>query len=309
MDLDELARSLHAYKTVDVSRFQRSARVLQSLWREERGYKPGEHAGYPLGSRLPMPWAKDELANFITPTVRDVVRAEVLNKEKAADKLYGKPRIFNDLLSSQPLCFNLFGELSYNLDLASLIISDLTNRRISRVASIEFEISPGRSNPSYLNDRSAFDVFIRCTTADGGQGFIGIEIKYHENLLGQAGKENPRYDEVADLMGCFVEDRSSLKCAPLEQIWRDHLLAGITRIQDRYDEGLFVTLYPKDNSHVSRALEQYRRQLTSDNSIHTWTLEAFIAAIRHRTRARWVDVFEDRYLAFDKIARKLDSAD
>ena len=49
MNLDELGRSLQAHKTVDVSKFQRSARILQSIWREEQGYEAGEHLGAPLG--------------------------------------------------------------------------------------------------------------------------------------------------------------------------------------------------------------------------------------------------------------------
>ncbi|TLM99148.1 MAG: hypothetical protein FDZ75_00780, partial [Actinobacteria bacterium] len=185
MQLDELARSLHAYKTVDVSVFQRQARVLQSIWREEQGLEPGEHAGAPLGSRLRMPEAQDQLLNYITPGVREVVQREVLGPA-AEGKLFGKPRIFNDLLSSQPLCFNLFGELTDDLELASAAIRELTGGRFSRVTGIEFEVSPGRRDPRYLNDRSAFDVFLRCEDAELRPSFIGIEVKYHENLLGPA---------------------------------------------------------------------------------------------------------------------------
>ena len=58
-----------------------AVRVLQSLWREEQGIAPGEHYGphgaRPLGSLLPMPQAEQSLDNFLTDTVREVVRAEV----------------------------------------------------------------------------------------------------------------------------------------------------------------------------------------------------------------------------------------
>ena len=308
MNLDELAWALHAYKTVDVSRFQRSARVLQSIWREEQGYEAGEHSGDPLGSRLLMPEAQEQLINFITPAIRDLVRSEVLG-EAAEGKLYGKPRIFNDLLSSQPLCFNLFGELTCDLDLASSVISALTAGRFERVVSIEFEVSPGRRDPRYLNDRSAFDVFLRCEDASQRPCFVGIEVKYHENLLGPAGDHKPRYDAVAERMGCFPDDRSRLMSSPLQQIWRDHLLAGITRIQDGYVDGLFVTLYPADNRHVSDALVKYRELLTNQDGFDTWTMEQFVAALRRYSSPPWIDAFEDRYLAFDKIDRKLDAAD
>ncbi|HAL57770.1 MAG TPA: hypothetical protein DCP63_15200 [Bacteroidetes bacterium] len=309
MDLNALARSVAAYKGVDASEFQRSARVLQSLWREEQGFEIGEHAGNQLGSRLQMPWAQKELANFITPTVRDVVRREVLDSVRSTGKLYGKPRFFNDLLSSQPLCFNLFAELSLDLGLASRVIGDLTAQRFVSVTGIDFEYSPGRRDPRYLSDRSAFDVFVRCQTAVGGTGFIGIEVKYHENLLGPTAEHKTRYDEVADEMGCFSTDRRPLRQTPIQQIWRDHLLTGITRIQDGYDDGLFVTLYPARNLHVKTALAEYRQQLTSDDTFGAWTLEQFVAGLREHTQAAWVDTFEDRYLAFDKVDRRLDDAD
>jgi hypothetical protein len=308
MQLDELARDLHAYKTVDVSVFQRRARVLQSFWREEQGFESGDHAGSLLGSRLRMPESQEQLLNFITPRVRDVVRREVLGPA-AEGKLYGKPRIFNDLLSSQPLCFNLFGELTDDLELATLAIRRLTEGRFDRVTAIEFEMSPGRRDPRYLNDRSAFDVFVRCEDSNLRPCFIGIEVKYHENLRGPSGEHRSRYDTVADTMGCFVADRSRLKQSPLQQIWRDHLLAGITRIEDGYADCMFVTLYPADNSHVSTALRDYERLLLNRDSINTWTLEGFVAALREHSNAPWIDVFENRYLAFDKIDRKLDAAD
>ena len=308
MKLDELARELHAYKTVDVSAFQRRARVLQSLWREEQGFEPGDHAGDPLGSRLRMPEAQEQLMNFITPAVRGVVRREVLG-HASEDKLYGKPRIFNDLLSSQPLCFNLFGELADDLNLASSVISELTGGRLERVTAIDFEVSPGRRDPRYLNDRSAFDVFLRGEDSGSRPCFVGIEVKYHENLLGPAAEHKRRYDEVADAMGCFVDDRSRLKQAPIQQIWRDHLLAGITQIEDGYIDGLFVTLYPANNRHVATALEEYGQQLVARDSFDAWTLEQFVAALRRHSAAPWIELFEERYLAFDKVDRRLEAAD
>lgn len=301
--LDELAVSLDAFERVDISEFQRRARVLQSLWRRSMGFDIGQHQGpsgsRPMGSRLPMPWAQETLSNFLTETVRDVVRSEVLDSGKSQGKFFAKPRIFDDLLSSQSLCFNLFGELTQDLNLASKAIADLSGGRFTEVTGIEFELSPGRRDARYLNDRSAFDVFVRCRNAAGDSCFIGIEVKYHENLIGTASEHKSRYDEVAGLMDCFEDDRLPLMKSPLQQIWRDHLLAGITRIQDGYGDGLFITLYPQGNTHVSGALAIYAAQLKRDDSFAGWTLERFIEALRRSSRAAWIDSFADRYLRFE----------
>lgn len=56
-------------------------------------------------------------------------------------------------MSSQPLAFNLFGELKLNLALVTLVFKDLySERQIDRITAIEFEYSPGRGNPKYTGD-------------------------------------------------------------------------------------------------------------------------------------------------------------
>jgi hypothetical protein len=310
MDLNELARSLNVLEKVDVSAFQRRARVLQSIWREEQGFVCGEHRSNSgsrlLGSRLSMPWAQETLSNFITTNIREVVRCEVCNPVRSMGKLYGKPRIFNDLLSSQPLCFNLFGELSVDLPLASSIVRELTEGRFPQVHSISFEHSPGRRDPRYTGDRSAFDVFIECSAASGGRGFIGIEVKYHENLIGPSGGHQTRYDEIAHRMACFAPEAiDALMSEPLQQIWRDHLLAGITREVDNYDDAMFVMLYPTENEHVRNAVTAYRRCLTDTSSFSDWTLEDVTCRIRAHSAPVWNDRFIDRHLSFEKIETRL----
>ena len=62
MTLRELAKRYSALEAVDKSDFQRSARILQSMWRAEQGYEIGElktrSGSKPLGSRLFMPRRK-----------------------------------------------------------------------------------------------------------------------------------------------------------------------------------------------------------------------------------------------------------
>jgi hypothetical protein len=106
-------------------------------------------------------------------------------------------------------------------------------------------------------------------------------------------------------MECFNKDFETLKKSPMQQIWRDHLLAGITRVVDGYDDGLFVTLYPKDNLDVANALSDYRAQLSNEGSFTTWTLEDFIGHLRKRSDAEWIKMFVDRYLAFEKVDHRL----
>ena len=85
MTLRELARKYSALETVDKSDFQRSARILQSMWRPEQGYEIGElktkNGSKPLGSRFAMPWAQEPRANYLNDTIKDIVREEVMDPE------------------------------------------------------------------------------------------------------------------------------------------------------------------------------------------------------------------------------------
>lgn len=308
--LIDLAKKYLAYEKADKYTYQRKMRVLQSIWREEQGYPIGEHThnekSRPIGSRLAMSWAKETLANFLTDAIKDVVRAEVMDKNKSKHKVYQSPRIYNNLLSSQPLCFNLFGELQQDLDLATKVINDLHSSNIKEVTAIEFEFSPGRGDERYTGDKSAFDVYIIYKTELGGKGFLGIEVKYYENLLDEPAEYRARYDEVANLMGCFEPDYlDDLKKMPLEQIWRDHLLMGIHKIVDKFDEGFFIYLYPRINEAVDVAIDSYLSKLSNTESILPWTLEEVIEVIGKYTEKEWLAAFVGRYLDFEKIDHRL----
>ncbi len=100
-DLDNLAKRYYVLEGVDKSDFRRRARILQSIWRTERGYDIGVHSDRLLGSRLVMPWAEETLANYLTDAIREVVRKEVMDRQKSQGKLFARPRIFNDLLSTR----------------------------------------------------------------------------------------------------------------------------------------------------------------------------------------------------------------
>jgi hypothetical protein len=307
MELDELARSVNALRTVDVSPFQRRARILQAIWREEQGLGCGTHRGELLGSRLVMPDAQQSLANYLTERTRDTVWAEVNDPAQSSGKLYGKPRIFNDLLSSQPMCFNLFAELRFDLALASSVVQEMTGGRFTEVSAVKFEYSPGRRDPRFTEDNSAFDVFLQCTTRSRGAGFIGIEVKYHENLRDPASSHKSRYEQIAAQMGCFIPEAAPrLQKAPLQQIWRDHLLVGsLQRHTKDCDDALFVVLHPQDNKHVHDAVAGYRACLSDASSFDSWTLEKFVGTMKKHSDAGWIDAFSNRYLAFGKIDARL----
>ncbi len=217
MRLNELAKHYLVYEESDGGGFQRKARILQSIWRSESGYEAGEYAGKIRGNYLEKRWAEKTLNNYLSETIKGVVAKEV--NENAEKKLYARPRIFNNLLSSQPLAFNLFAELKADLRLASDVFRYLLPERVDEVVRIEFEHSPGRGSDRYTGDRSAFDVYAEFLNKAGEKGFVGIEVKYHENLRNQPARMKQRYREIAFGMDCFDSGTiEKLEAAPMEQI-------------------------------------------------------------------------------------------
>lgn len=302
MDLKALALRYQALERVDKHPFQRRARVHQARWREERGYPIGDHQGRAIGNYLAMPWAEESLANFLDDQIKDMVRREVQDPQRAAGKMYGRPRLYNNLLSSQPLVFNLFAHLAADRDLATTVLQSLSAGVIHEVTEMAFEHSPGRGDPQYTGDRSAFDVYIRFLDATGLPAFAGIEVKYHEDLGNQASGHQPRYDAIAEQMACFKpESLATLRRNPLQQIWRDHLLAGIHAMVDDMPTSFFAILAPQANAACQTAITAYRDCLRDGSSFQSWSLEAMVDALRRAQAGDWVELFYERYLAFDWI--------
>ncbi len=298
---NELLERHHALVGTD-NAFQRRARLLQALWREQHALPVGLHRGKPLGSRIEPAFARDTLANFLSEGIREVVRHAVLGEGRQRDQLIQEDRLFSNLLSSQPLCFNLFGELARDLELATRVFQKLAPERVARVTGIAFEHSPGRGDLRFTADKSAFDVFVTYVSPAGRRGFLGIEVKYHEGLGDPAAAHRSRYDELAEAMGCFVAARELLTKPPLQQIWRDHLLAGaLIAAGEGFDEGTFVFLAPRDNVACSKAVAKYRTMLTNERTFLSWALEDVVQAIEHTVQATWVDELVDRYVAFGRV--------
>jgi hypothetical protein len=291
--------------------WQRMLRLLQSIWREEQGLAPGTHPrdaddGRLLGSRLTLPEAEHYLTNYLSDTIKEVVRAELDASATREDgKLFSKPRIYDDLLSSQPLCFNLFGELKADRDRATALGRHLWPARVDRVTRIEFEHSPGRGDETYLGNRTAFDVYFEHTTPDGGEGFVGIEVKYHESLEVSAADNRERIHQVARESGIFADAAfAELSTPPLQQVWFDHLLA-LSMLQadaDRWaGNGLFVFLHPVANVASYQVVDGYERHLLDRSTFQRLTLEEVLAALLLVDGRPWVDAFRRRYLAYERV--------
>jgi hypothetical protein len=295
----------HQVRVTTDNPFQQRTRLLQALWREAKGYPGGAADQSSAGSRLDKDFARETHANLLTPAARDAAERELEAAKKGSRQLISEERLWTNLLSSQPLAFNLFVALGEDLDLAKRVLHRFWPDRISAVTHVGFEHSPGRGDIKYTGDHTAFDVYFEHTTPSGGRGFIGLEVKYHEGLGDPPADHRPRYDEVTRDMACFrPESLDALRKKPVEQLWRDHMLAGSMHLDTvaGWESFLYVFLYPEDNEPCRRAAAQYRDLLVHDRTFAPVTLEAMVDAMDAETRsAPWVRELRDRYLGWDKV--------
>ena len=246
--------------------------------------------------------------NLIDASLIPLVQYEIAYREVGA--VIHTERLWNNLLSSQPLTFNLFGPFKQRPSLATTVMRRLVPDLVADVTEVLFEHSPGRGHPRYTADHTAFDVLLRCTRPQGRAAFVAIEVKYSENPGGLAWPARPRYDTLSRDAGVYRDpDAPSLRNATIEQFWREQLLVTAMLKAGDYDDGRLLVIAPALNTECQTAITRYRTELISDDPAETRfqaiTLEDLVTAIgcagAHTTTGRLID----RYLNLEPVHRAL----
>lgn len=311
-DIEEIKTSGQKICKTD-NKFQAYYRYRQSLWRKKHKIPVKKNEGQ-KDDEVYGNFTSDPEANFMTDGIRALVNHE-LAPENKGDRLIEEARLRSNLLSSQPLCFNLFGELKLNPDKALLFFNMLYDGYFKSIDRIEFEYNPARRDARLTGDRSAFDVFVEYTSASDNKGFMGIEVKYSETLMEGANtvksilekqfcKEprtrRDRYRELSE--GLFAKESfNALEQLPAFQIWRDHLLAvAICKaFPDKYDEGVFLFLAPYSNQNCRDGANAYKELLLISEGVDShfcraW-LEEYIETLDWVFDAEWTKDMKERY--------------
>lgn len=275
----------------EMKQFKQTVRLLQALWREKRGFAIGGQPmrptegkpSRPLGSRIDLEFARSTGANFLSETVHREVRKRI--SDLKPHQTMDEDRLYADLLSSMPMCFNLFGELASDLSLADHAVHTWWPDTPGRVSSVQFEWSPGRRLPGeYLENCSAFDVAFIMDLGDGTQGVLGMEIRYHEHAKPESPPSDERikrYAQVTDESGIMSRQAmETILGTELQQIWLNHLLAVSMPLHDsrQWSWARFVLVHPQKNPSYARAAERYRTLLSKPEVFEVRTIESLLEA-------------------------------
>jgi hypothetical protein len=273
-----------------MTEFRRRLRFHQAQWREAHGHPVGSQplnprrgaSARPVGSRLPLDYARETGANFVTAGALEAAKARTSVTEP--HQSFDHQRVWADLLWSPALAFNLFGDLAADLELADRAVHTWWPDAPGTVSEVRFAHSPGRLDPAYLNSLRAFDAAFVLDLDRGTQGIVGVDTKYHEWMKPEIPKPSnlARYLEVAERSGIFkdgvldwVEGRSEFTV-----MWLEHLLllSMLQHVSQTWTWGRYVVVHPAGNSDVADACARYRDLLVDESTFSSMTLEELLDA-------------------------------
>lgn len=287
--------------------FRREARYHQARWRAAHQHpigtqpivpKPGDTRVRKVGSRLPLDYARETGANFLTAAALDAAKARTAYIEPRQS--LDHQRLWADLLSSMALSFNLFGDLAANLAMADRAVHSWFPDTPGRVGAMRFAHSPGWFDHAYINSLRSFATAFILDLGDGSRGLLAVDVKYHErNHSGTPRTENlARYGEVAERSRAFAPGAiDTLKGrGDLCVMWIEHLLlfSMLQHPSDNFSWGRYLVVHPAGNSDVVDACRRYRAMLADATTFTTMTLEQLLDT--GTLPARTIDALRDRYL-------------
>ena len=226
------------------------------------GTGPQRHHTSRYGNMLRSEDAERGL-NFLTERIFDVVRQRLAEGTGTVEPF----RLLHNLLSSQPMCFNLFGPLVDDHDLARRVLRELVTADVAEVTQVALEFAPQPAS-EYLNDRTAFDAFIAFRRTDGRPSFVGIETKLTEPFS-QKAPDTPAYRRWSDRPDSPWLATAQPELAEMRhnQLWRDHLLAVAMSLHpaSAYGGGYFMLVRHPGDSECAQVVKGYQELLKPDD--------------------------------------------
>jgi len=288
--------------------FTRRMRLHQSRWRADVlglpfGCGPHATSASKYGNMLTAE-AGDRGLNFLTPEIG----AYALRRQADFPRGIKRHRLLCNMLSSQPMCFNLFGPIALDATIAVEMASALFRRddlrRVIRVI-IEHEPDP---RADYLDDATSFDAFIEVENAEGSLGFIAVETKLTEPFSPTRypivrGSAYQRWLDHAHAPWRSPA-RAAFEAIEINQLFRDHALAVAARHRtgSPYRFGALAVVRHPEDSKCSASIANYGDLVRPDGDVPLIDLPLDEATRRLRpvvagtSWATWLDAFHGRYV-------------
>ena len=241
--------------------------------------------------------------NFLSPEIAALATA----RQRAFPRGIEPHRLFCNMLSSQPMCFNLFAPIAIDRQVGSALVNAMLGGvAVSKIRRVVFEHSPTPHN-DYLGDSTAFDAFVEFELSDGALGFMGIETKLTEPFSRETYQidSRPLYRKWVEHPEApwDPDRRESLSDPVYNQLWRDHALAFAlrTKHRDRISYGALTLVRHSLDEKCQRAVQAYTDCLRpGDSGFFDRTLDDLVRrwkpVVDGTAWQGWLDEFETRYV-------------
>lgn len=243
--------------------------------------------------------------NFLTPEIFKVVKCRLDDPHGTVDKY----RLLHNMLSSQPMCFNLFGPLVVDHDFATEFFKLILPDEVKKVVDVKIEYAPEPAC-EYLDDRTAFDAFVEFIRTDDKYGFVGIETKLTEPFS-QKHYDTPTYRRWTGLDDSPWSKESWSRIADIShnQLWRDHLLTVALRHHPKpcihpkspYACSFLMLVRHPEDEQCTQTVGTYKGLLKpEDNSFLDYPLHKLVDKMelcqQDAHHKSWLAAFRKRYL-------------
>ena len=176
-----LLRAHHCHDMQD-TRFRALARLAQALWRERQGLPCGACSTRPPASAANSAAASRRCglagANFVDPALVPLVRRELVYREIGA--VIDADRLWTNSSPASRSPSTSSARSEQDLSLATAVLRRLCPDLAGTVSAVLLEHSPGRGDPAFTGDGTAFDVLLQLAQPDGTRSFAAVELKYSE---------------------------------------------------------------------------------------------------------------------------------
>lgn len=298
----------------DANSLTRRCRLLQGWYRVEVLHipqcGPWRLAGRLVGSSL----VGGEISgkNFISPEALAYARQRVADKKTNADLTIDEFRLFNNMLSSMPMCFNLFADFRAAVKAghaagAKALAAIFASSPIHRVEDVVVEMIPQPAD-QYIDDKTAWDAAVIYTDAAGRRGLASIETKYTDKLGGNRATREGRKLDLAKRLGVFSPDGLQWHTENgFDQVARNLLLTLAYADKHALAHARNYVLAPRDDDEAPSAVAKLKDRLAPQykDSIELLPLETVVERgliCADECLAGHLRRFHQRYLDFSQIA-------
>jgi hypothetical protein len=218
---------------------------------------------------------RDTGKNFLSQNIANVVKETMGSRPASGSGIMAEERLFNNLLSSQPLCFNFFGELKLDPAFALQVLKSFYPK-FTEVKQVFFEFAPAEND---THDNSAFDVAFE-VMAGNQTGLLGLECKYTDTFSSTV-YDKEAYQIIFNKSETFAASYPHFIAARYNQLFRNQLMAEALVQNGNYDfvlTGLFC--HPEDEEALAIGAEFQGMLRYGNTKFRSITYQEFIENIQ-----------------------------